>query len=294
MREFIEYAGYRIMVFLVSITPFWLMYVLSDLFCFMVQYVIRYRRGVVESNLRRAFPEKEEKEIQRIRKRFYKNFMDTTFETIKSFSSSVSSIRKRIRLENPEILDELYKHKKSCILLMAHYGTWEWVPFTGKDVNHTCCSIYKPQRNRKINDHLLKKRQQTGLQLFSQKQTGLMIRTHINTPGLFTFITDQNPPGDIEDEYWIDFLNNKTPVYKGAESFAKKFDLPVFYYDLQRVKRGRFIANVIPICLKPADSKKGEIVKTFMNTLERVIIEKPENWLWSHKRWKKPVPQHLV
>jgi Kdo2-lipid IVA lauroyltransferase/acyltransferase len=294
MKEWFEYAAYRIMVFKFAVTPFRLLYILSDVLSFLLQYILRYRRKVIDNNLRNSFPEKTQHELKSIRKKFYRTLTDMIVETMKAFSCPKEKIISRMKSMNPEILDTYYKEGRSCILLMSHYSNWEWVPYTTQLVDHVCCALYKPVRNKLINSHLLKRRGRAGLLLYSQKQTGIMIRDNMHKPALFTYITDQNPGGDVEDEFWVDFLHQKTAVIGGADALARKFNLPVFYYQVKRVSRGRYEAYFVPVELHPDRAKKGDISKAYMKILEENIRKKPEEWLWSHRRWKKTPPPHIL
>jgi Kdo2-lipid IVA lauroyltransferase/acyltransferase len=294
MKTFAEYTGFRMMVFFFTITPFRLLYGYSGLLSFFLQYIIRYRRKVVERNLRLSFPEKSKEELLRIRKKFYLNLCDVILETAKGYSAKADTIRKRIRVTNPEILLHHYDNKQSCIILISHYGNWEWIPFTGNSVKHINCSLYKPLRNKKVDNKLLKMRGKSGLKLYPMQQAGMMIRSHMNTPALFTFISDQNPAGEVEDEYWVDFLNQKTAVINGAEKMAARFKLPLYYYDLQRIGRGRYEGTLIPVEMHPEKTEKGFVSAAYMKTLESIIRKNPENWLWSHRRWKKTPPPHIM
>ena len=91
----------------------------------------------------------------------------------------------------------------------------------------------------------------------------------------------------------MDFLNQDTPVFFGAEHYAKKFNAQVFFCDIDRIKRGFYKYSVNPILLEPLSSENGEITETHTKYLESVINNKPELWIWSHKRWKHRRPSEL-
>ena len=278
------------MVFLFSIMPFRLLHFNSDLLAYLLQYVFRYRRKVVEDNLKKSFPEKTDAELKSVRRKFYSNLSDVLLEIVKSFSMPLHRMNSRIRLENPEILDIHFENKQSCIMLMSHYANWEWIPFTGHTAKHKNCALYKPLSNKRVDKFMRTIRERTGLAVYAMQQAGIMIRSNINKPALFTYITDQNPGGDVEEPYWIDFLNRKTAAIHGAEKMAVKFNLPVYYYDLQRIKRGRYVGRLLPLEMNPASTLPGEITTKYLNILEEIIRRKPEDWMWSHKRWKKKYP----
>jgi len=288
MKNILEYIGYKIFNFIIYIIPFGIVYFISDILAFILQYVVKYRKKIIDKNLSSSFPDISQKELKKIKTEFYKNISDIFIETLKSSSINTSSMCKRIYVENPDILDSHFENNRSCVFMMAHYANWEWIIFLPQYFKHRWCSIYKPLRNSIIDKKIKKEREKNGMYLYPQKQTGFMIKNNITKPAIFNYISDQSPAtSEIDDEYWIDFLNKKTATISGAETIARKFDLPVYYLNISRYKRGHYKAQLIPIELNSKTTNKGEITTKYMNILESIIISKPENWLWSHNRWKK-------
>jgi Kdo2-lipid IVA lauroyltransferase/acyltransferase len=294
MKEKFEYFSYRSLIAIVSILPDRLLYIFSDFISFLLNYFIRYRRNVILENLRLSFPEKSKKELQQILRCFYHHIADVLLETLKSYSFSRKPRQLKFVVTNPEILDRLYEEKKSCVLMMSHYANWEWIILGTRFLQHKWCSIYKPLRNKKIDRVHLKHRRRFGMHLFPQSMTGAMVRNNLHEPAVFTYVSDQSPAGLPEQPYWIPFLNRLTACHSGAEKLAVKFNLPVFYLDIQRVKRGNYSAEIIPLCINPSETKPGDITAMYMRQLEKIIHTFPENWLWSHKRWKKQPPSGML
>lgn len=282
------------MIIVISLIPFKVLYIFSDILAFKLQNFLKYRRKVIDSNLSSAFPDKTPDEIAHIRRRYYGHLSDVLCESLKSHTFKEKSGQGRFVITNPEILDELYQKKQSCIFMMAHYANWEWIILGTNFFRHKWCSIYKPLRNKKIDMHLSTIRQKFGMHLFPQDKTGFMIRNNINIPSIFTYISDQNPGTMPEEPFWVEFLNRPTGCHSGAELLARKFKLPVFYLDIRRIARGKYTGEIAPLCMFPESTKPGEITTMYMNKLERIINQKPEFWLWSHKRWKKQPPEQIL
>lgn len=295
MKERLEYLAYKCMSFVFGIMPFWLLYVFSDIMSFLIQYILRYRRKIVEENLYSAFPLKSKSEIIKLRKRFYRNLSDMLAEGLKGNYAKAHKIRDRIQITNANLLDEYYEKGQSCVVMMAHYANWEWIlPFGASFFKHKWCAIYKPIRNKRIDKELLRNRIEHGLMLYSQQQTGFMIKNNIAKPALFVYISDQSPGGDVTDSVWTNFLNRQTALISGAEVIARKFNLPVFYLNIQRTSRGRYSGMLQQLELNPSTTERGDISVRYMKTLENIIIDKPEYWLWSHRRWKKSPPSSFL
>ena len=106
---------------------------------------------------------------------------------------------------------------------------------------------------------------------------------------LYAFITDQTPPkADIK--YWTQFLNQETPVYLGAEKIAMKFNMAVVFFNIRKTGRGKYILKpelLFDDCSGLADH---DITEAHVRKLEELIVNKPEYWIWSHRRWKYKKP----
>ncbi len=284
--KFIVYLFFRIFVFLFSILPFRLLYLHSDILYCILFHIFKYRKDVVFDNLRKSFPEKSEEEIRAIAKGFYKNLSDITLESIKGFSMSKKTFLKRYRILNSELLDTYFEKGQNLIALAAHYGNWEWAAVSfGFQLKFKCLGLYKPLSNKYIDEYLLKKRSVLGMNLVPIKDTYKTFASNHEKPALFLMASDQSP-SNIKRAIWVNFLNRDTACLHGAEKYAKMYNLPLLYFDLERIKRGYYQISISVLEENPQNLPDGEITKLYMQHLERVIRKKPENWLWSHRRWK--------
>lgn len=285
MKYFV-YILYRFLGYFVKIIPFWLIYLTSDLFFIIFYYLIRYRRKVVKYNLTTSFPDKSEEEIKRISKLYYKHLCDILLESIKGNSMSKSEILKRHKLINPEVLESYYQKNESVILTPAHYNNWEWGTLSGGiQLKHKVVVFYQPIKNKFIDNHTKKTRSGFNTELVSASKASATFREYVKQTSVFLMTADQNPSSKISC-HWTMFLNKKTSCFSGPEIYAKKYNLPVFYLKIKKVKRGFYEIELIPVALSPKDFGKEEITAKYMSLLEETIKENPEYWLWSHKRWK--------
>ncbi|MCD4681158.1 MAG: lysophospholipid acyltransferase family protein [Bacteroidales bacterium] len=271
---------------LLSLLPFWFVYIKSDFLFLIIYYIVGYRKKVVYQNLRNSFPEKSSWEIRQIAKKFYHNLSDVIWEQIKLRGMSNEQSQKRMVFKNTDILDKLNKKNKSVIGLIGHTGNWEWVCIFSKMVMpYPTFALYKPLSNKFFNKYLLRVRTKFGLKMISSQHA---MRHFINNKNelTFTFMAADQTPIESEIQYWTNFLNQNTPVFTGAEKIARSLDLAVVYVDVKRIKRGYFEANIVELCDDAASSKENEITEKYMRLLEKSIIEQPDNWLWSHRRWK--------
>lgn len=285
--QYLIYLFFLCSVYFIAIIPFWLLYQFSNILAFLFNYVFRYRKKVIITNLRNSFPEKSDKEIHTIAKKAYKNLTDIIVESIKGFTISDKEIQKRFKIKNPEFLNEYFYNGKSVIGVTGHYGNWEWGAIAGSlQIKHKAIAIYKPLTNKYIDNFLKRTRAENGTLLKSIRKTTETFKKYKNQSCIFILVADQSPSA-VKKAYWTNFLNQDTACLHGPEKHARNNNYPVFYLNIQRVKRGYYEITAEKLLEEPAITQEGEVTQKYMKRLEEIIKEKPENWLWSHKRWKK-------
>ena len=276
-------------IWTISWLPLRLLFVISDLIYPIVYYVIGYRKKVVRKNLLSAFPEKSKDEILQIEKKFYRYFCDLMFETIRQLHAPRAEMMKRMNFENIHLLLEQSRLGKSVMLMTAHYCNWEWTSVICLHLppDFLAYPVYQQLKSKHFDKLMYKLRNRYGAVNVEKSELVrkmLDMRT-MGVNGVFGMISDQSPMAR-NIRYRMNFLNQDTPVFLGSEQLAKKYDYPVYYLDIQRVKRGYYRVVVKPIALSPTQTSEYEITNQFMKQLEENILEKPEFWLWSHNRWK--------
>lgn len=275
-------------IYLLSVLPFPLLYLLSDVVYYLLYYVMGYRKKVVMQNLRNSFPEKSEKEILILSRQFYRYFCDLLLETFKTLSISPKTMLKHCWLD-PDSLNlfhQLAAENQSIMVVMGHQGNWEWA---GNSFSlyggHQLYVIYHPLSNKYFNGLVYKMRTRFGTRLIAMKDTMrdmLNNRSHLSATA---FIADQTPLPDRA--YWMNFLNQDTPVFLGIEKIALKIQYPVIYVSIKRVKRGYYAMHAERIELPSAsDNRLGKLTELHAGKLEADIRKQPETWLWTHRRWK--------
>jgi len=278
-------------LYLISLLPFWCLYLLSDLLFFMVYRVIGYRKKVVFSNLKNSFPEKSQAQLLHIQTRFYRFFFDLVVETLKTLTISPRVLLKRVSFEDTSVFQKYYNQGQSIIIVMGHYGNWELggARFALEPL-HKLYVVYHPLSNKYFDQLIYKMRTRLGNGLYSMKGT---LRGMVGNRKELTataFIADQTP--SPKGAYWMNFLNQDTPVFQGTGRIANKLKYPVVYATVNREKRGRYHVILEDLCPNPEALEPEEIVARFTQRLEQDIRQKPEIWLWTHRRWKhKRKPQ---
>ena len=276
---------YYLLILPISLLPYPLLYLLSDIIFLIMYRVIGYRKEVVFTNLRNSFPNKSKQELKRIMSDFYRHLCDIIMESVKGFTISEKQLRKRLIIKNPEFSNYFADKGKSIIFVGGHYNNWEiCAQAFAMYSNHKCIGIYKPLSNAFINDKIYTSRSKYGMQLISMKQTKKSFEEG-NDAKAIVFGSDQNP-ANPKRAHWMEFLNQDTAVLFGAERYAKEYNWPVVFVSISKVKRGYYEVEYSLITDKPKNQPHGKITEDFTKRLEQDIINKPQYWLWSHKRWK--------
>lgn len=276
---------YYFLIIPISLLPFSIIYIISDLIYVIIYYLITYRKNIVINNLQNAFPKKSKEEIKKITKSFYRHFSDLGLEIIKGFTISAKQLSERLIIENPQVLDKYAAKNQSVILIGGHYNNWELCAQAfALSLKYKCYGIYKPLKNIFLNNKIYNSRTRFGLNLVSMKKTK-SIFNNLDPVKAFLFASDQTPAKN-KKSYWLNFLNQETIVFTGAEKYAREYNLPVFYVSVSKIKRGFYKVKFTLITEKPNDFEFGKITDLYMNNLEKDIIISPQYWLWTHKRWK--------
>ncbi|WP_090604242.1 lysophospholipid acyltransferase family protein [Parapedobacter koreensis] len=278
-------------VYLISLLPFWALYVLSDLLYLLLYHLIGYRKAVVYENLRNAFPEKTNEEHKQIARKFYRFLPDLIVEAIKMRSIAADEVEKRIVIHQLEEVERHFKAGKGVIGVTAHYANWELgIHRLSLLTKNPVLIIYKPLHNQTVNFIYNAIRSRFGATMVPMKQTLRQIIAHRQQPHISIFVADQTPMYRDSD-YFIPFLNQDTLVYTGAEKIAKMTNFPVVFCHIDRIKRGYYSCTFTTLVENPAEVPGHGITDIHNKFTEDIIRRKPEWWLWSHRRWKrKPKP----
>jgi KDO2-lipid IV(A) lauroyltransferase len=276
----------RPFMYLLSLLPFWVLYGLSDLM-YLVVRLVGYRRQIIDTNLRFSFPEKTKDELDTIRDKFYRHFCDLFVETMKVQSLSVKEIKKRMVFRNTEYCETIFAQNRDVIAVLAHYGNWEWVTSINLHVTARGVEVYHPLKNKYMDGFMLKLRTHFDTLNFTMKASmrEIVKLKRMQQRYILGLISDQSPARN-KIQYRSVFLNQNTPVHLGAEKMAKATNDAVVFLKMEKVKRGYYVIDIIPITENPKDAPDYEITETHLRMLEQQIIQRPELWLWSHKRWK--------
>jgi KDO2-lipid IV(A) lauroyltransferase len=278
-------------IYLLSILPFPILYRVSDGFYFILYYVFGYRKKVAMQNLRNSFPERSEAEIKRLCKDYYHYLCDLFLESFKTLTIGRSAMLKRCTISPAakEIFDRYHREGKSIIVVMGHYGNWEWAGNTfSLTCKHKLFVVYHPFGNKYFNGLMYRMRTRFGNGLIAMKDTYKDMVRNKAMISATAFIADQTPQPD--NAFWTTFLNQDTPVFQGTEKIARKMNYPIIYITIKRLKRGYYNIMAEILSDDAKNTADGKISELHTARLEKDIREQPEIWLWTHRRWKHKRP----
>lgn len=285
--HFVVYFLVYPIIWFISILPFKVLYIVSDFLFYILFYIVGYRKKVVLNNLQLAFPEKSNKDLLIIRKKFYKHFVDVFLEMIKTFTISKKELDKHYTYKNIEVLKELKKDGKSVILISAHYANWEWIIGMNAFINYNAIAAYKKVSNTYFDNKVKKTREKFGVHLVqSLKIPPVMFHNSSNNiQSIYGMLSDQSPRLK-NNLYWTHFMGVKVPAHIGGELLAKKYDMNIVFLDTRKIKRGYYETTLSIITNDAKKHPKFELTDLYLRKVEKQIRSQPEYYFWTHRRFK--------
>ncbi len=280
------YLLYTIL-YLMSLLPFRMLYVLSDVAFFILYHIVGYRKKIVYNNLDIAFPEKTPAEKKVIMKKFYRNLTDTFIETIKLLSISDRTFDKHISID-VKALNALADKGISIQVHSGHQMNWEYAHLAfARHVKVPWIGVYMQIKNPAMNRLFLKIRSKYHAVMLAAGDFKKSIRNYYSSQYMLALIADQNP-GIPKNAQWLYFFNRPAPFLGGPEIGAIRNKTALVFVNFVKTARGYYRFEPTIITEDASDMKDGELTLLYRDFLENSIRLQPDNYLWSHRRWKIP------
>ncbi len=296
---------------LFSRLPFSVLHRVSDGIFLVLYSGLRYRRKVVRENLALAFPEKSEIERARIERLFYRNFADTLIETLKAFTMSEEELRSRIRFVSGDLARDLWQKQVNIAGISSHLANWEFLAQSlALDFEHLCYGVYKPLSSKRMNEAIVTSRERFGMKLVPMMRVRRALKEHQGRPYLLGLLSDQ-APHDYEKAFEVVFLGQKTFVVPGPGILTVQLGLTPIWGWMRRIGRSQFEWGAEVLSTEPPEGGFSEsdreqieriarvhrisadqagralaLIQRYSERLEAQIKMAPQDWLWSHRRWK--------
>lgn len=278
---------YLLLIFLYPIAalPLRMLYVLSDVICFFLYNVFRYRKDIVIDNLRNAFPDKSEKEIRIICNKFYHNFCDQWVEMLKLLTISEKQLNKRFK-GNWDLLETLRVQGKNTYVFLGHTFNWEWANVASQfNIHQQMAGVYLPIESAAFDRFVLKLRRRANGMMISMKARKDAFAALNKTQHVLGLIADQNP-SNLNNVLWVNFMHRKAPFFVGSAHMARKGNAAVVLSTIKKIKRGYYQLDMECLCNGAEAMEAEAIITAYVKHLERQVMEQPENYMWTHRRWK--------
>ena len=270
--------------------PLAVLYVFAGGIYFLLAYGVRYRWRVVTQNLRNSFPDKTPAEIERTGRHFYRHFSQVVVEILKLAAISPEELQRRMRFTNPELMTRHFAEKRLVLSLGSHMGNWEWIlsgaalAFPGR-----AAGVYKPLSNPFFESFMHYLRTRLGAEAVPMLSTLRYLVAHRGEGRTLSLLTDQ-AAGPVDRPYWTNFLNQDTSFYTSADRLAAQLDCAVLYVGIRRVRRGYYEVTFTELpdgrVAKAAPFGTFPVTEAFARQLEKDMRAAPEQYLWTHRRWK--------
>lgn len=274
--------------------PLAVLYVFAEVIYFLLAYVVRYRWRVVTDNLRNSFPEKSPAEIERTGKAFYRHFAQVVVEILKLAAIAPEEMARRMHFTNPELMTRHFAENRLVLSLGSHMGNWEWIlngaalAFPGR-----AAGVYKPLNNLFFESLMRRLRTHFGADAVPMLATLRYLVAHRAEGRTLSLLTDQ-AAGPEDRPYWTQFLNQDTSFYTSADRLAVQLDCAVLYVGIRRVRRGYYEVTFTELpdgrVAKGAPAGTFPVTEAFARQLEKDMRASPEQYLWTHRRWKHKRP----
>jgi Kdo2-lipid IVA lauroyltransferase/acyltransferase len=269
----------------VSLLPFRLLYGISDVGFVVVYYLLGYRKEIVRNNLSHAFPNRSAREIEQIMKRFYRSFCDQWIETIKLLSISPQLLNRRMK-GNWEVLQKLGEEGKNTYLLTGHTFNWEWAnAAVAINTPQAYACVYLPPSSKAFDRLMLDIRTRLGAYMISMKGLLSGFKQLAGKQYILGLAADQNPSvTEVAD--WMPFMNREAPFFRGPEQMPRRAKAAVVLIGIRKEGRGYYQARLEKFCDDASEMEPGSILRGYVGFIEKQMELQPENWLWTHRRWK--------
>lgn len=261
------------------------LYIIGDLIRMIMFDIAGYRKQIIADNLHQAFPDKSPKEVAAIQQKFYKNFCDQWMETLKAISMPVRVLQQNCP-GNWEVLKGHLQENRNVVLLLGHFFNWEWANLAcAMQIEKTYAGVYLPLSNIIFDRLILHMRTRSGAMMISMKSLKGGFSKLTSKPYVLALIADQNP--SVPDvAYWHSFMHREAPFFKGSVQMAIRSQAAILLASIRKEKRGLYRIAFHTLTENAKNHAAEELMNAYINFLEDELRSQPENWLWSHRRWK--------
>lgn len=245
-------------------------------------------RAEVTSNLKAIFPQKDEKEIAKIRRNMFRNFAKYLVDFFRFEQIDRKYIAENITLKNFDILDRELKKKKGVIVLTAHLGNWELGGAVVGVLNYPFWAVALPHKNKKVDAFFNGQRERKGVNIIPFGKAARLCLELLKAGSIVALVGDR----DFSKDRGIvtPFLGREASLPKGPAAFALKTGASIVPGFLIRNPDDSFTMTIEePLTVATAkahdENALKEVVRRYTIVMERYIRKYPEQWYMFKRFW---------
>jgi len=250
------------------------------------------RRGVVERQLRAAFPERDAADIERIARAAYAHLGQTSIETAILPSYSPKDIIGLFEaVHGWDLVEQRLALGKGLILVTGHLGNWElggaYIAARGIPIDAVARHMANPLFDR----YLTSTRQRIGMAVVHDEEAVRRVPRSLRGGRAVAFLFDQGAVGLAST--WVPFFGRLAKTPRGPAVFALRLGTPIVFGVALRQPSGRYQLSFEPVEVIETGDREADvdrIVAEYSRVLERWVRKAPEQYLWHHRRWKHQRP----
>ena len=239
---------------------------------------------IINSNIKKALPDINFKNLKKIKRLMWNNYGRTFAEYmfIKEFRNG--KISKNIEIDGQEILEKIKKENSQVIFISGHFSNFELMAMHLEKSGINLCAIYRPLNNIFLNgimERIRKKyicKQQIKKGIVNLRQLIALKKNNFST----AIMIDQR----VSEGILSNFFNHEALTTTIPAQLVKKFNIPIVPVYIERIENINFKICISKPIYFDEDTTTDKITDELNRILEKMILNKPENWIWSHNRWK--------
>ena len=241
-------------------------------------------KNLIHQNIRKVFPNIDEKKMNEIVSSMWDNYGRVFAEYVFIKKFRITSLNSNIIIEGIEILNEIKKNNQKVIFISGHFSNFELMAMQLEKTGIKIAAIYRPLNNIFLNKIMERIRKKYICKNQIKKGIrGLKDLLKFNKEGCSTaLMIDQR----VSEGSKLDFFNEKAFTTTIPAQLVKKFNMPVVPIFIERFDGIKFKMKVQKPIYFPDNNSIDEITVRLNKTLERMILDSPNYWIWSHNRWK--------
>ncbi len=270
--------------------PLPVMYACAAALAFLMRDLLRYRRAVAQANLAAALPELDPAARSLVLRRHYDSLAAVLFELPRLSTMSAAELRARMALPDlPAVHAELARGHP-VLVLAAHQGNWEWLlQALALGLGVPFLAAYKPPHSARADQLMLGLRGRFGARMVPGKRLLREVLRRRGSAHAIGMVADQVPtssPGRV----WLGFMGRPTAFFPGPAEIARAGRYSVYFLALRRLRRGHYETRFEPLAAADEPLDVATLIGRYAARVEALVRACPEDWAWTHRRWKLQPP----